>query len=408
MNFELFIARRIAPGRTETYSKPVIRIAILSLALGLALILASVAIVIGFKHSISRKMYGFAAPIRVVPFDKNESLEESPLSIQPSFLKILETNPGISHVQFAAQKGGVLKTKDQIQAIVLKGVDSAYDWTFIKRNLLTGRIPDLRTAQASKSVLISKKLADKLLLKTGDPLRIWFIGRQNTGAMGRKLKVAGIFQTGIEEFDNRFVIGDLRQIQKLNGWKSDQVGSIELEVKDLRQIKTIAQTVYKNIPYNLNIRTIFEEYPEVFNWLGLLDTNVVVILILMLLVAGITMISTLFILIIERTQMVGLLKTLGANNGSIRKIFLYKAAYIILWGMFWGNLLGIGFYEIQNHFHWFKLDAQNYYVSYVPVELHWTGFLLINLGVFSISILMLVLPSLYISRIAPSRALRYE
>ncbi len=408
MNFELFIARRIAPGRTETYSKPVIRIAILSLALGLALILASIAIVIGFKHSISKKMYGFSAPIRVIPFDKNESLEESPISIQPSFLNILKTNPGISHVQFAAQKGGVLKTKDQMQAVILKGVDSAYDWMFIKRNLLTGHVPDLKTAQASKKVLISKKLADKLLLKVGDPLRIWFIGRQNTGAMGRKLKVAGIFQTGIEEFDNRFVLGDLRQIQKLNGWKSDQVGSIELEVKDIRQIKAVAATVYKNIPYNLNISTIYKEYPEVFNWLGLLDTNVVVILVLMLLVAGITMISTLFILIIERTQMVGLLKTLGANNGSIRKIFLYKATYIILWGMLWGNLLGMGFYEVQHHFHWFKLDAQNYYVSYVPVELHWTGFLLINTGVFLISILMLVLPSLYISRIAPSKALRYE
>lgn len=408
MNFEYYIAKRIAPGRTETFAKPVVRIAILSIALGLALILASVAIVIGFKHSISQKMLGFAAPIQVIPFDQNKSMEESPLTVQASFLKELKASPDISHIQLVAQKAGVLKTKDQMQGIILKGVDAAYDWTFLRKNLNAGQLPDFKTKEASRDVLISKKQADRLLLKVGDPLRIWFVSGQHAGALGRKLTVAGIYHTGIDEFDSRFVIGDLRQIQKLNGWKADQVGSIELEVKNLKNVRIVAQRIYKTIPYNLNIQTVYDKYPEVFSWLGLLDTNVVVILVLMLIVAGITMVSTLFILIIERTRMVGILKTLGASNISIRKIFLYKAAYIILWGMFWGNLLGIGFYSIQYYFHLFKLDAQNYYVSYVPVELHMTSFLILNLGAFFISLLMLILPSLYITRISPSRALRYE
>ncbi len=408
MNFEYYIAKRIAPGRTETFAKPVVRIAILSIALGLALILASVAIVIGFKHSISHKMLGFAAPIQVIPFDQNKSMEESPLTVQASFLKKLKANPDINHIQFVAQKAGVLKTKYQMQGIILKGVDAAYDWTFLRKNLNAGQLPDFKTKEASRDVLISKKLANKLLLKVGDPVRIWFVSGQHAGALGRKLLVAGIYSTGIDEFDSRFVICDLRQIQALNGWNPHQVGSIELEVKDLTHVRIVAQRIYKSIPYNLNIQTVYDKYPEVFSWLSLLDTNVVVILVLMLIVAGITMISTLFILIIERTGMVGILKTLGANNNSIRKIFLYKATYIILWGMFWGNLLGIGFYSIQYYFHLFKLNAQNYYVSYVPVELHWPGFLLINTGVFLLSILMLILPSFYITRITPSRALRYE
>jgi lipoprotein-releasing system permease protein len=408
LNFEYYIAKKIAPGRTETYSKPVVRIAILSIALGLALILASIAIVIGFKHSISQKMLGFAAPLQVVPFDKNESLEESPLQIQASFLNVLKNNKKISHFQYAAQKAGVIKTTDQIQGIILKGLDTSYNWAFLKNNLVSGRLPNLRTTGKSREVLISKWLADKLLLKTGDALRIWFIGSNQTAAMGRKLTITGIYSTGIEAFDSRYVLGDLRQIQSLNGWNSHQVGSIEIQTYKPDQIEAVAQEVYQSIPYNLNIQTIFDQYPEIFNWLKLLDTNVVVILVLLMLVAGITMISTLFILIIERTQMVGILKTMGVNKLSLRKIFLYKASYIILWGMFLGNLLGVGFYLIQYHFHWLKLDAQNYYVSYVPVELHWTGLLMINVGVFVLSILMLLLPSRYLSRITPATAIRYE
>lgn len=408
MNVAYFIAKHIAPGRTEAYARPIIRIAVISIALGLALMIISVAIVIGFKSSISNKVVGFSAPLRVVAFTNNESLEESPVTLGTKFLKALRTNPEITHIQYTAQKGGVLKTRNQIQGIILKGVGQNYDWSFLKKNLAAGHLPDFKTAGASRQVLISQKLARKLQLKVGDAVRIWFIGQDATAALGRKLTISGIYNTGIGEFDNRFLIGDLRQIQRLNGWKPDQVGSVELQVRDFKKLKTIALGIYKSIPYNLNINTIYDNYPEIFNWLNLLNTNVVVILVLMILVAGVTMVSTLFILIIKRTGMVGLLKTLGTGNRTIQKIFLYKAAYIIGRGMFWGNLLGLLFYFVQYYFHMFRLNPVSYYVSYVPVELSVSNFLLLNTGTFFLCLLMLIIPSFYIMRIEPARALRYE
>ena len=408
MNVSYFIARHIAPGRSEAYARPVIRIAVVSIALGLALMIASVAIVIGFKHSISNKVVGFSAPLQIVAFTRNESLEESPVTIGTKFLKKLHSYPEITHIQYTAQKGGVLKTHDQIQGIILKGVGKDYNWNFLKENLIAGHLPDINTDKPGRQVLISQKLATKLRLKPGDAVRIWFIGKEATAALGRKLIISGIYNTGIEEFDNRFLIGDLRQIQQLNGWKPNQVGSVELQVRNFKKLKSVAQKIYENIPYNLNINTIYDTYPEIFNWLGLLDTNVVVILVLMILVAGITMVSTLFILIIERTGMVGILKTLGANNHTIQKIFLYKAAYIIGRGMFWGNLLGLFFYFIQYYFRLFRLNPVSYYVSYVPVELSVSHFLLLNAGTFFLCLIMLIIPSFYIMRVEPASALRYE
>ncbi len=408
MNVARFIAGHIAPGRSEAYARPVIRIAVIGIALGLMLMIVSVAIVIGFKHSISNKVVGFAAPLQIVAFTRNESLEESPVTIGTKFLKKLRSNPEITHVQFTAQKGGVLKTKNQIQGVILKGVGKNYDWHFLKENLVAGHLPDFRTSHPGRQILISQKLATKLRLKPGDAVRIWFIGKEATAALGRKLVISGIYNTGIEMFDNRFLIGDLRQIQHLNSWKPNEAGSIELQVRDFGKLKAIAQTLYKSIPYNLNINTIYDTYPQIFNWLNLLDTNVVVILVLMILVAGITMISTLFILIIERTGMVGILKTLGADNLLIRKIFLYKAAYIIGRGMLWGNLLSLLFYFVQYFFHLIRLNPVSYYVSYVPVELSLSNFFLLNAGTFFLCLLMLIIPSFYIVRIEPARALRYE
>jgi len=408
LNVAYFIARHIAPGRTEAYARPVIRIAVISIALGLALMIISVAIVIGFKNSISDKVTGFSAPLQVVAFTNNESLEESPVTISTKFLKALRTNPEITHIQYTAKKGGVLKTRNQIQGIILKGVGQNYDWNFLKKNLTAGHLPDLKTTGASRQVLISQKLAAKLQLRPGDAVRIWFIGKDATAALGRKLVISGIYNTGIGEFDNRFLIGDLRQIQRLNGWKPDEVGSVELQVRDFKKLRTIAQNIYKSIPYNLNINTIYENYPEIFNWLDLLNTNVVVILVLMILVSGVTIVSTLFILIIERTGMVGILKTLGAGNRMIQKIFLYKAAYITGRGLLWGNILGLLFYFVQYYFHVFRLNPVNYYVSYVPVDLSVSNFLMLNAGTFFLCLLILVIPSFYITRIEPARALRYE
>ncbi len=409
MNFEYFIAKRIAAGRTEVYSRPVIRIAYLSIALGLAMMMISIAIVIGFKHSITNKVTGFASDISIVSFDKNESLEETPLTVKPSLLKKLSKNKEIKHIQLSAQKAGVLKTTEQIQGVILKGTGPNFDWSFLKQNLVKGSIPDYsEDSRPGRSVLISDRMANYMKLKTGDPLRVWFLGNGNGQTVGRKLYISGIYHTGLEEFDSRYIIGDLRMIQHLNHWKPDQVGSIEINIKNFKELKKVAGWIYQHIPFNMNINTITQTYPEIFNWLALLDTNVVVILILMIIVAAITIVSTLFILIIERTQMIGLLKTLGAPNKSIRKIFLYKASYIIGWGMFWGNILGLAFYFIQLNFHIFHLDPKSYYVSYVPVELSILTWFLLNLGTFVISMAILIGPSYYISKIQPANALRYE
>ncbi len=239
-------------------------------------------------------------------------------------------------------------------------------------------------------------------------MRMWFIDEGESRARGRKLTVGGIYNTGMEEFDNMYIIGDLRHLQKLNNWKTDEVGSIEILVNDVDDIVNTAFELYNTIPYNLTIVTVYDEYPQIFNWLNLLDMNVIVILVLMILVATITMVSTLLILIIERTSMVGLLKALGANNSSVRRIFLYKASGIILTGMLWGNFIGLLFYFVQHKFQLISLSPESYYVDYVPVELYSSHFILLNLGTLIISVLVLIIPSYFITRIVPARALRYE
>jgi len=405
LNFEYFIAKRIAPDSSENYARPVVRISYISIALGLALMIISVAVVVGFKHSISSKIIGFAADLQIVPYSNNESLEEQPVELTGELTGALKENPHVVRFQTAAIKAGVLKTGDQIQGIVLKGVGTDYDKTFLKSQIIKGRFPDLSRGR-SDEVLISGQIAGKLNLDVGDELRAWFVtGNQ---ARGRKFKVSGIYETSLEEFDHTYIIGDLRQVQKLNNWTKNQVGSIEVMVDNPDKIRDIGFELNRDIPYNLMVVTVLDQYPEIFNWLNLLDMNVVVILTLLIVVSAITMISTLLVLIIERTNMVGVLKALGTRNRSIRKIFLYKAGYIILKGMLWGNILGLAFYFIQLYFRPVGLSPQDYYVDYVPVELSFWYFLLLNVGTFLVSLLMLVAPSLYITRITPSRALRYE
>jgi len=408
LNFEYFIAKHISAGKSDQYAKPVVRISYVSIALGLALMIISVSVVIGFKRSISDKIIGFASHLQITPFDNNESLEEKPITIDDELLHQLKAHPNITHIQFAAKKAAVLKTDEQIQGIVFKGIGTNYDTAFLHGSLVAGRMPDIPDSKRTDEVLISTRLAKNLKVGLNDDLRAWFIAGDKAQARGRKFKVSGIYKTSLEDFDNIFVIGDLRQIQKLNKWEPNQVGSIELMINDPEQMRDIAFDLYRAIPFNLRIQTVIDEYPQIFNWLDLLDVNVVVILTLMILVAAITMISTLLILIIERTNMVGVLKALGANNRSIRKIFLYKAAYIIFKGILWGNILGLAFYFIQHQFRLIKLSPENYYVDYVPVELSLLYLVLLNAGTILVCLSMLIAPSYYITRIVPSKALRYE
>lgn len=408
MNFEYFIAKQIAPGKSDNYAKPVVQISYVSIALGLALMIISVSIVIGFKRSISDKIIGFTSHLQITPFDNNESMEERPVTVDQELLDKLHANNHITHVQFTAKKAAVVKTKDQIQGIVFKGIGPGYDTSFLYGSLVAGRLPVFEESSQTNEVLISEKLSKRLNVGLGDDLRAWFISGNTSQARGRKFKISGLYKTSLEDFDNVFVIGDLKHVQKLNNWQADQVGTIELTIDDSEALRDIAFELYTSLPYDLRISTVQDQYPQIFNWLALLDVNVIVILVLMVVVAAITMVSTLLILIMERTNMVGVLKALGANNRSIMKIFLYKAAYIILRGMFWGNFIGLVFYFVQLNFRLVKLSPENYYVDYVPVELSLFFFAALNIGTLFVCLLMLIGPSLYITRIVPSRALRYE
>ena len=368
----------------------------------------SVAVVIGFKNSVSQKVMGFAAHLQLVPFDNNVSLQGKPVKLSDELITKLQANKKIAHIQTTAQKAGLIKTDNQIHGIVIKGIDSDYDNSFLKNNMVSGIYPNINDSVVTNEIIISDKIAKKLGFEIGSDVRVWFIDNGKTNARGRKFNVSGIYNTGMEEFDNIYIIGDLRQLQKLNNWNNDEVGSIELLVKNTEDIQDISFELYNTIPYDVSVIPVYDEFPQIFSWLNLLDMNVIVLLTLMIIVATITMISTLLILIIERTSMVGILKVLGSKNGSIRKIFLYKASGIILKGMLLGNFIGLLFYFIQLNFELIGLDPESYYVDYVPVELSLLYFVLLNLGTFIVSVLVLIIPSYYITRVVPARALRYE
>ena len=368
----------------------------------------SVAVVIGFKNSVSEKVMGFASHIQLVLFDNNFGMQGKPVEINDGLVVELLKNKKIDHVQAVGQKAGVIKTDDQIQGVILKGVDSNYDRSFLIDNIIDGEFPNINDSIKTDEILISEKISKKLNLEVDDFVRMWFIDEGESRARGRKFTISGIYNTSMEEIDNIFLVGDLRHIQKLNSWETNEVGSMEIILNDISDINNTAFELYNTIPYNISAVSVYNEYPQIFNWLNLLDMNVVVILTLLILVATITMISTLLILIIERTSMVGLLKALGSSNSSIRKIFLYRASKIILMGMLWGNIIGLVFYFLQQKFRFISLSSESYYVDYVPVELHISDVLMLNIGTFFVSFLVLIIPTFYITRVVPAKALRYE
>ncbi len=408
MSFEYFIASRIGGNSSQKLSKPVVRISKISIAVGLALMIASVAIVIGFKNSIRDKIEGFASDIRLVLFDNNMGMQNDPLLVTRELIESLKNYEEISYFQRVAHKAGVIKTDDQILGVMLKGIGSDYNSDFLVNSLIKGRIPQISDTTKSNDVLISQTIAGKLNIVPGDDLRLWFIDKDESGARGRKLKVSGIYSTGVEEIDNLYIIGDIRHIQKLNNWSDNEIGSIEIFVKNKESIPNTSFSLYNILPYNIRAISVYEEYPQIYNWLGLLDMNVVVILSLLIVVSTITMISTLLILIMERTSMVGLLKALGSSDQSIRKLFLYRAINIIITGLLWGNIMGISFYFIQRNYELIKLSAESYSVDHVPVELYFTDVILLNIGTLILSLFVLIIPTWYITRIEPAKALRYE
>ncbi|MCX6230529.1 MAG: ABC transporter permease [Bacteroidetes bacterium] len=406
MNLEIFIAKRFLAKNKKNISQPIIRVAIVGIALGVAVMIASVAIVTGFQQKITDKVIGFGGHIQIGNFDLNNSLESHPIQKNLQLETELKGIKGIKHLQVYANKAGMIKTDDQIQGFILKGVGKDFDWSFMQQNMLEGNIIQLSDSGKSNDVIISKYLADKLKLKLNDKLKTYFIGDE--GLRGRPFVIKGIYETGLEEFDKKIVFADIGHIQKLNQWESNQVDGYEVLIDDIDQMKIIDDEVYKTIGYNLNARTIKELHPEIFDWLGLTNMNVIVIIVIITLISSVTMISTLLIMILEKTALIGTLKAMGSNNLSIRKIFIYNALYITLRGMFWGNLIAIVLCLLQLKLGIFKLDQTSYYIKTVPINLNLWHLLLINTGTILICSLALVIPSYIVSRISPVKAIRFD
>ena len=402
-----FIADRIFSLSKENLSSTVMRLAVTSVALAIIVMLIAWAVVVGFKNQIRDKVIGFVAPIHVQSLDKNESVEETPFRLDSLLVNRLNSIDGIAHYQMVANKAGMIKTEDEIQGVVLKGVDENYDWSYFNNYLIEGKAPEYKADERSTEVLLSKVIADRMLLGVGDDVRVWFIDK-DMQARGRKFTVSGIFETGLYEFDERYVFADLNQIRKLNGWEDDETGLVEIALDEGADANQVNGRLYYSLPANLASYTARESNPQVFDWLDLLDTNVWLIMALMLLVAGITVVSMLLIIIIERTSTIGLLKAMGASNGFVREVFLRRSLRILFIGMLIGNVVGIGFCLLQQYTGFIKLDAATYDLSSVPIELHPGTVVLINLGTLLLWVLMLLIPTSVVNRISPTKSIRFD
>jgi len=368
----------------------------------------SLAITAGFKDAISQKVIGFGSHVKITSFDLNKSFESSPLNMQQDFYPSLADSNGIRHIQVYATKSGLAKSDDQIHGVVLKGIWTDFDWTFFKNNMIEGELIEIDPVKRTNDILVSKLIADKLNFSLDDEVRIYFINPDEISPRGRKFVIKGIYETGLEEFDDLFIIGDLRHIQRLNKWDETQVSGFEIFVDDYRNMGGAYETVYNTIPPQMNAESIQDLYPQIFDWLDLQDLNVIIILVLMIAVATINMVSTLLILILEKTNMIGILKALGSKSSSVRKVFLYNAVYIIGLGLFWGNLFGLAIAILQQQFGFIHLDQASYYVSSVPIQINLFPIILLNIGTLAICILFLLIPSFIITKISPVKAIRWE
>jgi len=413
LNLEYYIAKRIhfQQGK-KNVSRPAVRIATIGIALGLAVMLISVAVVIGFKQEIRNKTIGFGGHIQITNFDNNNTYEMNPIKADQALIKKISAIDGVKHVQQFATKPGIIKTDTEFQGIVLKGIGKDFDWKFFKSNLVEGNLIDLSGKTASNQVVISKYLANLLGLKLGDSFFTYFIQDQ---VRARKFKITGIYSTNFVEYDKLIILADIRQVQKLNDWSTDSISGLEVLINDFSQIDELGDKVYnatgnKFTPDGKGYlsQTIKQTNPQIFSWLDLLDMNVWVILFLMLSVAGFNMISGLLILILERTNMIGILKSLGSTNWSVRKIFLYHSLFLIGKGMLWGNFIGLSLCAIQYYIGIVPLDPEAYYVATVPISFNWLYIFLLNAGTLLASLLMMIGPSYLITKITPAKIIRYE
>ena len=415
MNFPLFIAKRIYSdkGGRQKVSRPAIRIATAGVAIGLAVMIVTVSVVIGFKHTIRDKVVGFGSHIQVANFLTMQSTDPYPICVNDSLMRTLKGIDGVAHVERFAIAQGILKTDADFLGIAFKGIGPEYNLDFLRSNLVDGYIPKFSDTASGQKLVLSKMVADRLRLKVGDKVYAYFIAGDDVRA--RRFTVSGVYSTNMTQFDQNLCFTDLYTAVKLNGWQPDQCSGAELLVSDFGKLNETAERVVAKVNRTADkygdtytSQTIHEAYPQIFSWLGLLDINVWIILVLMICVAGFTMISGLLIIILERTQMIGVLKAIGASNTTVRHTFLWFAVFIIGRGMALGNFVGLGLVVLQRSTGFVKLDPTNYYVSTAPMELDVPLVVLLNVATMLISVFVLVAPSYLITHIHPAKSMRYE
>ena len=415
MNFPLFIAKRIyfSEGDRHEVSRPAIRIATVGVAIGLAVMIITVSVILGFKHTIRDKVVGFGSHIQVTNFITQQTAVPAPIAISDTLMRKLKKIPNIRHVECYTMTQGILKTDSDFLGVAFKGVGEDYDLSFIRQNMQEGKLPTFSSKKSSNQVVVSRKMADKLHLHVGDKVYAYFIAYDDVRA--RRFTVSGIYQSNMKQFDDVLCLTDQRTTSRLNDWESDQCSGAEILVKDFDRINETNMAVVELVKNHtdrygetLSSQTIFEAYPQIFSWLSLLDINVWIILALMVCVAGFTMISGLLIIILERTQMIGILKALGAHNKTVRHTFLWFAAFIISQGLLIGDVIGVGLVLLQQQTGFIHLDPASYYVDTAPMELNIPIIVILNVATLLISVFVLIAPSYLVSHIQPVKAMKFD
>ncbi|WP_106792237.1 ABC transporter permease [Aquimarina sp. Aq78] len=413
MNFEYFIAKRLIKGKEHksSISTPIIKIAIFAIAIGMVMMLITVATGVGLQRKIREKVAAFNGHVLISSFDNNSSVESLiPISSDQNFYPEFSEVEGIVHMQGVATKMGLIRTASDFDGVVVKGVGKDYNWDSFKEYLVEGKIPDF-TGELNEEILLSSHIANRLGFSIGDKVITYFLKKNtasNSKTFIRAFEIVGIYNSGFLEFDETFLFADIRHVIKMNKWKPDEVGNFEVFIDDFDQIDKKGQEIYENIPSTLDSQTISLKYATIFEWLKLFDLNIIGIIGIIILVAGINMITALLVLILERTPMIGILKALGTSDWSIRKVFLYNAAYLILIGLFWGNLIGIGLLLIQEQYGVVGLNPETYYVSTAPVYIDIGYIVLLNIGTMLLCLLMLLIPSYIIAKISPTKSIRFQ
>lgn len=391
---------------TGQSSSAIVRIAVAGIAIGMAVMILSVSIVRGFQTEIQQKVIGFGSHLQISLYNPQNTLGVKPMLLEQDFIEPVLAEAGVKSIQPYAYKSGIITENGEIQGVMAKGVNQDFDWSFFKQNLLEGSVWHWTEDKANDSIVLSKSVIDKLNLSLGDKITIVFI--QDQKERKRRFTIGGIYETGMEQFDGSIFLCDIRHVQKLNNWNKDQVAGFEVILESFDDLDRLDYIINNNISYEFNTLKITDQFIEIFGWLELQDINVFIILTLMVLVSGINMISALLVLILERTNMIGLLKAMGALNASISRIFLYNATYLVFLGLFWGNLLGIGLGLLQQKFQLIKLDKTSYYIDHVPVLFDPTTIISINIGSLVACFVMLLIPSLIVSRIDPVKTIRFN